>query len=144
MRQPWCKILEKDGKVTVGIFMLYFFRTRLNEAEIANLPFAKDTRTFIGCPEFYLSLKISGDFPFSISQESITYILGQSTLRFCRLCRVKSFLRLYGFCIKWKIYAISIIPMILMLREICSNTTSNETKLVVYADNLSAPGRYSE
>ena len=31
-----------------------------------------------------------------------------------------------------------------MLGEICSNTTSNRTKLVVYADNLSAPGRYSE
>ena len=74
------KILEKDGKVTVGIFMLYFFRTRLNEAEIANLPFAKDARTFICCPEFYLSLKISSHFAFSISQKSITYILGQSTL----------------------------------------------------------------
>ena len=31
---------EKDDKVTVGIFMLYFFRIRLNEAYIANVPFA--------------------------------------------------------------------------------------------------------
>ena len=36
MRQPQYKILEKDDKVTAGIFMLYFFRTQLNEACISN------------------------------------------------------------------------------------------------------------
>lgn len=74
------KILEKDDKVTVATIMLYFVRTRLNEAYIVNVSFAKSTRTFICCPEFYLSLKISSHFAFSISQKSITYILGQSTL----------------------------------------------------------------
>ena len=32
IRQP----LEKDDKMTVGIFLLYFFRIRLNDAYIAN------------------------------------------------------------------------------------------------------------
>ena len=36
MRQSWFKILEKGDKVTVGIFMIYFFRSWLNEALIAN------------------------------------------------------------------------------------------------------------
>ena len=51
------KILEKDDKVTVGIFVLYFFRTRLNEAYIANVSFAKSARTFVCCPEFYFFKK---------------------------------------------------------------------------------------
>ena len=41
MRQPQYKILIKDAKVTAGIFMLYFFRTRLNEACISNFIFYK-------------------------------------------------------------------------------------------------------
>ena len=41
MRQPQYKILEKDDKVTAGIFMLYFIRTRLNEACMSNFIFYK-------------------------------------------------------------------------------------------------------
>ena len=51
------QILEKDDKVTVGIFVLYFFRTRLNEACIANVSFSKYARTFVCCPEFYSFFK---------------------------------------------------------------------------------------
>ena len=61
--------------MAVGVFMLYFFRTWLNEAEIANVPSAKAARTFICFPELYLSLKISSDFAFLISQGTINYIL---------------------------------------------------------------------
>ena len=50
-------MLEKDDKVTVGIVMLYFFRTRLNEAYIANVSFAKSARTFICCSELYFLKK---------------------------------------------------------------------------------------
>ena len=32
MRQLLCKILEKDDKMAVGKFILYFFRTWLNKA----------------------------------------------------------------------------------------------------------------
>ena len=53
IRKCKVKILEKDDKVTVGIFMLYFFRTRLNDAYIINVPFPKSARTFICCPEFF-------------------------------------------------------------------------------------------
>ena len=53
MKQPYSKILEKDDKVGVGIFMLYFFRTWLNEAYIANVSFANPASTFICCPEIY-------------------------------------------------------------------------------------------
>ena len=51
------KILEKDVKVTVGIFVIYFFRTRLNEAYIANVSFTKSARIFVCCPEFDSFLK---------------------------------------------------------------------------------------
>ena len=100
---------EKDDKVTVGTFMLYFFRIRLNEAYIANVPFAKSARTFICCPEFIFSLKVSSDFAFLISQRTFSHILGaredmfsvpKCTVRFLHLCKVESFLRLYGFCAK--------------------------------------------
>ena len=51
------KILEKDDKVTVATIMLYFVRTRLNEAYIVNVSFAKSARTFIFCPELYFLKK---------------------------------------------------------------------------------------
>ena len=51
-------MLEKDNKVTVEIVMLYFFRTRLNEAYIANVSFAKSARTFICCPELHFFKQI--------------------------------------------------------------------------------------
>ena len=99
--------------MTVGIFViLYFFRTWLNEAYIANVPFAKSARTFICCPELYFFKKISSDFSFLISQGTISHILGaredilfvpKYTVRFLRFCRVELFLRLYGFCTEWKI-----------------------------------------
>ena len=66
MRQPQCEIIENDVKVTVGIFMLYFFKTRSNEAYIANVPFKISARTFICFPEFSFSLKKSIDFVFLI------------------------------------------------------------------------------
>ena len=47
---------EKEDKVTVGTFMLYFFRTQFNEAYIANVLFAKSARTFTCFPEFYFFL----------------------------------------------------------------------------------------
>ena len=76
MHNHHVKILEKDDKATVGIIMLCFFRTRLNEAYIANVPFAKSARTFICCPElYYLKKKISSDFAFLISQGMISHIL---------------------------------------------------------------------
>ena len=34
------KISEKDDKVAIGTFTLYFFKTRLNETYIASVPFA--------------------------------------------------------------------------------------------------------
>ena len=48
MRQPQHKILEKDDKVTAGIFMLYYFRTRLNEVCISSFIFCKV------CKDIYL------------------------------------------------------------------------------------------
>ena len=50
-------MLEKDDKVTLGIFMIWFFGTGLNEANITSGPFAKSARTFISCPEFHSFLK---------------------------------------------------------------------------------------
>ena len=81
---------EKDDKVTVGIFMLYFFRIRLNEAYIANVPFAKSARTFI-C-RFIFSLKVSSDFAFLISQRTFSHILGAREDVFCSTvhCAVSS------------------------------------------------------
>ena len=51
------KILEKDDKEAVGIFILYFFRTWLNEAYIVNVSFANPARTFLCFPEFYFYYK---------------------------------------------------------------------------------------
>ena len=93
--------------------MLYSFRTRLSKAYIANVPFTKSARTFVCCTKFFIfSLKISRDFAFLISQGSISHILGPKEdrlsvpkyiVRFLCLCRVKWFLRLYIFCLKWKV-----------------------------------------
>ena len=49
--------IRKGDKVTVRIFMLYLFRTRLNEAYIANVSLTKSARTFICCLEFYFFFK---------------------------------------------------------------------------------------
>ena len=62
------KILEKDDKVAVGIFILYFFRTWLNEAYIVNVSFANPA-------SFIFTIKISSDFVFLISQGTISHIL---------------------------------------------------------------------
>ena len=96
--------------------MLYFLRTPLNEAYTANVPFAKSVRASICCPEFYSSLKISSDFAFFMSRETISHFLkffcgntryafySKYTVQFLRLYRVESFLRLHGLCTKWKIF----------------------------------------
>ena len=67
-------MLEKDDKV--AMFMLFFFRTQLNEASIAHVSFVKSARTFICCPEFYFFKKMSSEFAFLISQGTISHILG--------------------------------------------------------------------
>ena len=48
-------------------FNVSSFRTPLNETKVSNIRFTKPTRTFICCPRFYFSLKISSDFALLIS-----------------------------------------------------------------------------
>ena len=64
---------------------------------------------------FIFSLNISNKFVFLMSLENNTHILRASedmlsvpkyTVRFLRLCRSGSFLKLYVFCAKWKIFCI--------------------------------------
>ena len=69
-------ISEMDYKVTVGIFMLYFFRKRLNEVYIANVPFTKSANLLFLVQSFIFFLKFSSDFAFLISQALITIFLG--------------------------------------------------------------------
>ena len=47
LHSHYVQILEKDDKVTVGISMLYFFRTLLNAANIANVSFANHLLSII-------------------------------------------------------------------------------------------------
>ena len=42
MRQALCKILEKDDKMTVEIFVLYFFRTQVNKTLCTSYKVYKD------------------------------------------------------------------------------------------------------
>ena len=75
-------IRKKDDKVTAGIFLLYFCRTRLNEAYIANVSFAI-LQSLEGhlpcCPQFYLvALRFSfrkEQFPIFLGQEKISFLL---------------------------------------------------------------------
>ena len=92
--------------------MLYFFRTWLSEAYFPMYLLQSLQRHLPVVQSFIFSLKISSDFAFLISQGIISHILEarkdmlfipKHTVQFLRLCRVKSFLRLYGFCAKWKI-----------------------------------------
>ena len=69
-------ILEMDYKVRVGIFMLYFFRKRLNEVHIANVLFTKSANLLFLVQSFIFFLKFSSDFAFLISQALITIFLG--------------------------------------------------------------------
>ena len=69
-------ILEMDYKVRVGIFMLYFFRKRLNEVYIANVLFTKSANLLFLVQSFIFFLKFSSDFAFLISQALITIFLG--------------------------------------------------------------------
>ena len=80
--------------------MLCFFTGWLDEIYIANVSFATPARTIIYCPECYLVFKISSDFAFLISQETISHILGvredmlpvpKYIKQFLRLCRVELF-----------------------------------------------------
>ena len=86
--------------------MLYFFRTRLNEAYIANDLLESLQGHLSVVQSFIFFKKISSYFSFSISQGTISYILWaredmlsvpKYTVQFLCLCRVESFLRLYGF-----------------------------------------------
>ena len=82
MRQSWCKILEKGDKVTVGIFMLYFFRSRLNKAYITN--HLQSLRGALFVFQFILSLKLSSEFVFLILQGTISHIFwGKRGHAFC-------------------------------------------------------------
>ena len=69
-------ILEMDYKVRVGIFMLYFFRKRLNEVYIANVLFTKSANLLFLVQSFIFFLKFSSEFAFLISQALITIFLG--------------------------------------------------------------------
>ena len=84
--------------------MLYFFRTQLNEAYIANASFTKPERTFICCLELYFFFKkYLMTLHFNLTRDDLPYLGGKGRYAFCsivhsrflRLCRVKSFLRLY-------------------------------------------------
>ena len=101
MHNHYVKIFEKGDKVAVGKFTLYFFRTRLNKAYIANVSFGHLSVV----QSFIFSKKITSDFSFLISQETTSDILGERedmlsvpkcTVQFLRLCRVEPFLR---FCL---------------------------------------------
>ena len=68
---------------------------------------------------FIFSLNIPNEFALLISLGINPHILGASedmlsvpkcTVRFLRLCSSGSFLRLYGFCIKWKVSFIILGP----------------------------------
>ena len=61
--------MERDNKKTVTIFMFYFFRARLNEGHIANVPSTKSVRRFICCPEFYFSLNCPVTLNFQSCKE---------------------------------------------------------------------------
>ena len=82
--------MERDNKKTVAIFKFYFFRTRLNEGHIANVPSAKSVRRFICCPEFYFSLKMSSDFEFSILQRVCNFIKKETLAQAlsCEICKI--------------------------------------------------------
>ena len=68
--------------MTVGIFMLYFFRTRLNETCIANVSLLNSAVTLICYHGFIFSLKISSNFTFLISQGTLSHIWGQGKICF--------------------------------------------------------------
>ena len=70
-------MLEKDDKVTVGIFMLYFNKTQLNEAYITSVSFANVSVA----QSFIITLKISSDVAFLISQRTISHIFGALPLQ---------------------------------------------------------------
>ena len=53
-----------------------FYLTQLNEVYIANVLFTKSARTFICCPVFCFTLKISNDFASLISQGTNSHISG--------------------------------------------------------------------
>ena len=68
---------------------------------------------------FIFSLNIPNEFAHLISLEINSRILGASevmlpvpkyTVQFLRLCSSGSFLKLYGFCIKWKVSFIILGP----------------------------------
>ena len=80
--------------MTVGIFMLYFNKTQLNEAYIASVSFANVSVA----QSFIFTLKISSDAAFLISRRTISHIFGESPLQ------IEPFLKLYGFCTKRKIF----------------------------------------
>ena len=67
--------------MTVGIFLLYVCRARLNETYIANL--ANSARIYIFCPEFYFSLKMSTDFALVIFSDYFPYFGGKGRYAFC-------------------------------------------------------------
>ena len=63
--------------MTVGIFMLYFNKTQLNEAYIASVSFANVSVA----QSFIFTLKISSDAAFLISRRTISHIFGASPLQ---------------------------------------------------------------
>ena len=79
--------------------MLYLFRTRLNEAYIANVFFA-NLQGHLSVFQLFFSFKISSDFAFLISQETISHIFGSREVRFLfqsTLCSFLAFVELNHF-----------------------------------------------
>ena len=68
--------------------MLYFFRTRLNEAYIANVSFAKFARTFICCPQLHLFKKnIQLLCVFNLARDGLPYFGVKGRYAFCSKVR---------------------------------------------------------
>ena len=88
--------------------MLYLFRTRLNEAYIANVFFA-NLQGHLSVFQLFFSFKISSDFAFLISQETISHIFGSREVRFLfqsTLCSFFAFIKLNHFQIVWFLYKV--------------------------------------
>ena len=99
--------------------MFYFYRTLLNETHIANIHFTKSARAFIYpfFQDLIFSLNIPNEFALLMPLGIISHILGaredmpsvpKYTVWFLHLSSSGSFLKLHGFCIKWKVSFITL------------------------------------
>ena len=77
IRKCKVKILEKADKVTVGIFMLYFFRTRLNDAYIINVLFPKSAGHLSVVQSFFLKKYLVTLRVFYLARDFFPYFGGK-------------------------------------------------------------------